>query len=172
MPPKLTQGIINAAIEGFECQKQRIDAQIAELRAMLPGAGNDSASESPANRPSRKMSAAGRKAIAEAQRKRWAASRKESETPQSKPKRKLSAAGKAAIVAALKKRWAAKRAEGVGSAEAAGGSSKKAAPKKAATKKKAASKKKVATKKKTAAKKTRPRKAGVRKGRAPARADS
>jgi hypothetical protein len=62
------------------------------------------------------MSAAARKRIGDAQRKRWAESKKESvpsspvapEAP--KPKRKLSAAGKAAIVAALKKRWAAKRA--------------------------------------------------------------
>jgi hypothetical protein len=61
------------------------------------------------------MSAAGRKAIAEAQRKRWAASKKAAEGPApevaSKPKRKLSAAGRKAIIAATKKRWALKRAE-------------------------------------------------------------
>ena len=59
------------------------------------------------------MSAAGRKAIAEAQRKRWAAVKGQSIEPVAakRPKRKLSAAGRAAIVAALKKRWAAKRAE-------------------------------------------------------------
>ena len=34
---KLTPEIITAAIEGFEQQKRRIDTQIAELRAMLPG---------------------------------------------------------------------------------------------------------------------------------------
>src|ERR1035437_1066597 len=34
---KLTPEIINAAVEGFEQQKLRIDAQIAELRAMLTG---------------------------------------------------------------------------------------------------------------------------------------
>ena len=59
------------------------------------------------------MSAAGRKAIAEAQRKRWAEA-KVTEAPKvkrAKKKRVLSAAGKAAIVAALKKRWAAKKAE-------------------------------------------------------------
>ena len=60
------------------------------------------------------MSAAGRKAIAEAQRKRWAAAKKGvasvAPTKAAKPKRKLSAAGRANIVAALKKRWAAKRA--------------------------------------------------------------
>jgi len=58
------------------------------------------------------MSAAGRKAIAEAQRKRWAAKKENPAAPKAakKPKRKLSAAGRAAIVAALKKRWAAKKA--------------------------------------------------------------
>ena len=58
------------------------------------------------------MSAAGRKAIADAQRKRWAASKAKTAGPKAakKPKRKLSAAGRAAIVAALKKRWAAKKA--------------------------------------------------------------
>jgi hypothetical protein len=33
--PKLTNEIIIAAITGFESQKTKIDAQIAELRAML-----------------------------------------------------------------------------------------------------------------------------------------
>jgi hypothetical protein len=37
MPTKLTHEIIVAAIEGYESQKKRIDVQIAELRAMLPG---------------------------------------------------------------------------------------------------------------------------------------
>ena len=58
----------------------------------------------------------GRKAIAEAQRKRWAAAKDKSAAPNAakRPKRKLSAAGRAAIVAALKKRWAAKKAASVG----------------------------------------------------------
>jgi len=60
------------------------------------------------------MSAAGRKAISEAQRKRWAVSKGQGEPtppkPAKKPKRKLSAEGRANIVAALKKRWAAKKA--------------------------------------------------------------
>jgi hypothetical protein len=56
------------------------------------------------------MSTAGRARIAEAQRKRWAESKKTSspvapEVP--KPKRRLSAAGKKAISEATKKRWAA-----------------------------------------------------------------
>ena len=113
---KLTNQIITAAIDGFEAQKLRIDAQLAELRGMLDGSHNNhvetSASPEPTHR-GRKMSAAARKRMADAQTKRWAASRGEAPTAPAKPKakRKLSAAGKAAIVAALKTRWAAKRAE-------------------------------------------------------------
>lgn len=59
----------------------------------------------------RKMSAAGRARIAEAQRARWAKRNKVSPAPEqsSKKKRKLSPEGRAKIVAALKKRWAAAR---------------------------------------------------------------
>jgi hypothetical protein len=60
------------------------------------------------------MSAAARKRIADAQRKRWAESKKAIEPSAAeaapKPKRKLSAAGRAAIVAATKKRWATAKA--------------------------------------------------------------
>ena len=113
---KLTPEIITAAVEGFEQQKLRIDAQIAELRQMLTGAPMEPATPEVPKGKRRKMSAAARKRIGDAQRKRWAESKKESEPSSpvapdaAKPKRKLSAAGKAAIVAALKKRWAAKRA--------------------------------------------------------------
>ena len=114
---KLTPEIINAAVEGFEQQKRRIDVQIAELRQMLTGTPTETAATPEVSRGKRrKRSAAARKRIGDAQRKRWAESKKESEpsspvAPEApKPKRKLSAAGKAAIVAALKKRWAAKRA--------------------------------------------------------------
>jgi hypothetical protein len=113
---KLTAEIINAAVEGFEQQKLRIDAQIAELRQMLHGGPTEAAAapKAPTGKR-RKMSVAVRKRMGDAQRKRWAEAKKESEpspvAPEaSKPKRKLSAAGKAAIVAALKKRWAAKKA--------------------------------------------------------------
>src|ERR1035437_5060488 len=118
-PHKLTPEIITAAVEGFEQQKLRIDAQIAELRQMLTGTLTETAAapEVPKGKR-RKMSAAARKRIGDAQRKRWAEAKKTSspvapEVP--KPKRKLSAAGKKAIVDATKKRWAAfhaaKRAE-------------------------------------------------------------
>ena len=114
MPPKLTNEIIDAAIEGFEAKKRRVEGQISELRAMRSGAPAQSVSPT-ARQPRRQISAAGRKAIAEAQRKRWAASKVEAQpkaakTKPAKKKRTLSAEGKANIVAALKKRWAAKKA--------------------------------------------------------------
>lgn len=126
MAQTLSQEVIKAAIEGFESQKVRIDQQLSELRAMLNG--SPAQTTVPTKRNGRTISTAGRARIAEAQRKRWAASRGQAEpsapTP-IKPKRKLSAAGRAAIVAALKKRWAAKRA---GSATAKTPTTKKTAP--------------------------------------------
>src|SRR4051794_2225223 len=100
---QLSQGIIDAAIEGFEAQKRRIDEQITELRALRNGHA-PAATEAPKKRG---MSAAGRKAIAEAQRKRWAAKAgaepKALKAKPAKKKRVLSAEGRANIIAALKK---------------------------------------------------------------------
>jgi hypothetical protein len=117
MPAKLDNEILAAAIEGLEAQKKRIDAQIAEVRQLLHGGGAEPAATPEAPRKRRTMSAAGRKRVAEAQRKRWAAIRKQSgATPEpakheaQKPKRKLSAAGRKRIIEATKKRWASVRA--------------------------------------------------------------
>ncbi len=108
--PRLTPELIAAAIAGYEAQRARIDEQIAELRAMLPGRRADAAA-TPAGVPRnrRQMSAAARARIAAAQKKRWAAV-KTSQAPERKPKRRLSAAGRRAIIEATKKRWAAVRA--------------------------------------------------------------
>jgi hypothetical protein len=115
MPTKLTTEILYAAIDGFEIQKARIEAQIAEIRQLLEGAPAPAAvaDESPSPSKRRKISKAGRAAIAAAQKKRWAESKKQDAPPVAAPpkKRKLSAAGRRAIIAATKKRWAAKRAE-------------------------------------------------------------
>ncbi len=113
--PRLTPELIAAAIEGYESQKARIDASIRELRAMLPGNHPDGTPAAMVPiRKRRALSASARKRIAEAQRKRWAASRKEAAPKTtagaSKPKRQLSAAGRKRIIEATKKRWAAFRA--------------------------------------------------------------
>ena len=116
MPPKLDREVITAAIDGFEEQKKRINAQIAELRQMLTGGvSSDGADLSRATTRRRRMSAAARARIAAAQRKRWAAQRTagpESGTSSApvRKKRKLSAAGRKAIIEATKRRWAAVRA--------------------------------------------------------------
>ena len=149
----MTRPIIEAAILGFESQREKLAQQVAELRAMLDGGPSaTAATPEPAKRKRRKMSAAGRKAIADAQRKRWAAS-KEAAKPSApaaapKPKRKLSKARKAALVANLAKARAARAAKRAEAAKAEQAANKKAAGQKAATKKAA---KKAAPVKKAAA---------------------
>ena len=118
MSTKLNPEIIAAAIEGCENQRNRLDAQIGELRAMLNGRRTESPAIDRPERIRRRISAAGRKRIAEAQRKRWLATKQQSapslklvtlEAPQRK--RRLSAAGRKRIIEATKRRWALKRAE-------------------------------------------------------------
>jgi hypothetical protein len=69
MPTKLDPELITAAIIGYEVEKTRIDGKIVELRAMLSfGAGETATPEA----PTRKRSAATRRRMALAQKKRWA----------------------------------------------------------------------------------------------------
>jgi hypothetical protein len=75
-PQPKSQPRFSTAILGFEGQKRGIDLQIAELRAMLSGPAHEATIAEPAKRPSWKMSAAARKGIGDAQRKRWAAAKK------------------------------------------------------------------------------------------------
>lgn len=116
MPQKLTKEIITVAIVGFEAQKQHIDSQIAELRNMLnsqPATLSVTVGAPP--KPKRKVSAASRRRMALAQKKRWAAlkgrSAPASETTSERPERRISDEGMRRIIAATKKRWARKRAE-------------------------------------------------------------
>ena len=80
MPIRLTDEIITAAIEGYVAQKRHLDEQIAELRGALSGNNSASGASAPA-RKRRRMSAAARQRIAEAQRQRWAATREKSAQP-------------------------------------------------------------------------------------------
>jgi hypothetical protein len=110
---QLTAEILDAAIEGFEARKVRIDEQIAQVRQLQNGRSPATTTSEPQKQPRRKMSAATRKRMGEAQSKRWAVAKSGAQTASEATamlKRKLSAAGRAAIVAALKKRWAAKKA--------------------------------------------------------------
>jgi hypothetical protein len=74
MPQKLSQEVITAAIAGFEAQKLHINSKIAELRNMLDH--RHSVAEAP--KPKRKISAASRRRMALAQKKRWAAIKRRS----------------------------------------------------------------------------------------------
>jgi hypothetical protein len=122
MPIKLNTEILTAAIEGLEAQKSRIDTRIAEIRQILRHGRLEPAAPPELPKRRRKMSAAARKRIGDAQRKRWAEAKWESEPPAQpatsetpKAKRTLSAAGRKRIIEATKKRWAtihaAKQAE-------------------------------------------------------------
>lgn len=131
MAQQLRTEILNAALENLTSKRRQIDEQIAEVLRLL-GSSTDGAPRTaePATRK-RTISAAGRRAIAEAQKQRWAA-KKAASTPAAgpkaaKPKRKLSPEGRRNIVAALKKRWAEKRA----AASAAGMAVAKKSPAKA-----------------------------------------
>jgi hypothetical protein len=161
MPKQLTNEIIHAAIDGYEVQKTRLDAKIAELRAMLDGgpAKASAATPQPPTGKRKKFSAAARRHMKEAQQLRWSKSRGESEppapTPEApKPKRKLSEAGRKAISEATKKRWAAVHAAKAAPVVAKKGPAKKASAKKAPVK----AAKKAAPAKKSAGKKSAPKK--------------
>jgi hypothetical protein len=110
----------------WEWKPRKLDAKIAELRAMLPG-GPAKAAAAP-GAPTRKrknFSAAVRRKMAQSQKRRWAKIRGESEpstTPEpTKPKRRISEEGMKRIIAATKKRWRLQKA-------AAKAPAKKAAP--------------------------------------------
>jgi len=132
MPTKLTHEILSAAIDGFEAQKERIDARIAELREQLAGIGTAPATVTEATAPRRRLSAAARRRIAAAQRRRWAEARQQAGGAAAKQparqKRRLSPEGRRRIIEATKKRWAMVRAQKAVAAR------KKSAPAKKASK--------------------------------------
>jgi hypothetical protein len=91
----VSHDILTAALAGLEAQKSSIDENIAAVRAMLgtaptrrgrPPKQVESTSQVPARaeasapRKRGKMSAAARKKIAEAMKKRWAVARKAGKT--------------------------------------------------------------------------------------------
>ena len=77
--------ILEAALQGLEAQKQKLDEQISEVRSMMghrvgrppkTSAPKETASAPAAGRKRRTLSPEARKRIAAAQKKRWAAFRK------------------------------------------------------------------------------------------------
>jgi len=101
------QQLLAMALLGYEAQKAKLDAAIADIQAEL-GQGASSARSEPPICRKRTMSAAGRRRIAAAQRKRWAAIHNAKTKPKA-AKRKLSSGGRKAIAAAARRRWAAVR---------------------------------------------------------------
>lgn len=76
--PVQDAAFLSAALEGLELQRQRIEEQIRQVKALLGrGRGRRAAAEAPAA-PARKreLSEAARKRIAAAQKRRWAEYRK------------------------------------------------------------------------------------------------
>ena len=146
--------ILQMALIGYEAERQKIGVTMAAIRSVLGGRSSAQATTPTGDvkHKRRKMSAAARERIGDAQRKRWAAARKATEPAPatSKPKRKLSKSGRKAISEATKKRWAAFHA-----AKTAPVVIKKTAVKKVAVKKVA---KKAAPVKKSAGKKAAPKK--------------
>ena len=76
------ESLLSAALEGLELQRQRIEEQIRQVRALLGGKKPGRVTSDPkpaAVKPARKrqLSAAARKRIAAAQKKRWAEYRKQ-----------------------------------------------------------------------------------------------
>ena len=71
--------LLEAALEGLLLQKQRLDTQIQEVRALLNkrGAQTTPLIVSPLNGRKRELSASARRRIAAAQKKRWAEYRKQ-----------------------------------------------------------------------------------------------
>jgi hypothetical protein len=79
--PQYDHSLLEAALIGYQAAAAKLDKAIAEIRQQLgTGAAHaplaSSSTTSSAPRKKHRISAAGRRRIAEAQRKRWAAAKK------------------------------------------------------------------------------------------------
>ena len=88
----------------------RIKAKLEALQAQLDGILGKSGPASSVSTQKRGMSAAGRKRIVAAQKKRWA--KQKSKGVAQRGRKKISAAGRARIAAAVRARWAKVKAAG------------------------------------------------------------
>ena len=70
------QALLAAALEGLELQKKRIDEQIQEVRSLLGKGRRGRPPGSNHQRSGSRLSAAARRRIAAAQKRRWAEYRK------------------------------------------------------------------------------------------------
>lgn len=117
----MDRSILTAALAGYEFQLEKIKAAIAEIQGQLGMHPARSAASVVSAAPKRKrqMSAAAKKRIADAQKKRWAAfhaqkgkaAGKTVAVKKAAPKRKMSPERRAALVANLAKARAARAAK-------------------------------------------------------------
>ena len=70
------QSLLEAALVGYEQEKQRIERAMADIRARVGGRQSAATADGKPARKKRRISAEGRARIAEAQRKRWAAAKR------------------------------------------------------------------------------------------------
>jgi hypothetical protein len=107
------RALLDAALVGYQHQFDQLDAKMADIRRELGATPEHEPVAAPVQKK-RVMSAAARRKIAAAQRKRWAVFQ-ESKKARAK-KRKMSPAGRKRIAEATKKRWAEFRARKAGKA--------------------------------------------------------
>jgi hypothetical protein len=75
-PKRMSPELLGAALEGLQQRLAEVDQNIAEVKRLLrSGPASPAAEPAHAGRRRRKMTAAAKRRIAEAQRKRWAAFR-------------------------------------------------------------------------------------------------
>ncbi len=128
---KVDTELLQAALLGYRQQIAQIEAKMAELQEKLTG--QPAVAQAPAAEGGKRvLSAAARRRMALAQKRRWAAVRKAAgpvspaAAPQSAPKsqsapkkRRISAEGRRRIIEATKKRWAEYRAKQAAAAKKA-----------------------------------------------------
>jgi hypothetical protein len=105
--PGIDNDTLEAALLGFQHQREAIDAKMAEIRRAMGTRAPRAEAGSAAVAGKRTLSAAARRRISAAQKKRWAGQKAEA---QPKKKHRLSAAARKRIADATRKRWIAYRA--------------------------------------------------------------
>jgi hypothetical protein len=98
-------GNLSGVVQHLKKELGRAQGEVQRFTAALAALGNSHSNGQ------RTLSAAARKKISLAQKKRWAASRKESKPAAAPTKRTMSASARRKIAAAQKKRWAKARAQ-------------------------------------------------------------
>src|ERR1700676_2694604 len=102
---QIDRAILEAALAGYELQREQIEAMVIEIHRQLGGRTSPATASAATagGAAKRTVSAAARKRMAAAQRRRWAASRKAEQPAPAPKKRTLSATARKRIGQATKK---------------------------------------------------------------------